>query len=208
MTSKNLTEFLKKHLIKKDSNDIITNTRIGDKTESIYGGSYHIDDMEYDTFLKLYFRDIVKDGKKEYLTEKQLIDDGALLIDIDFKYNENISEKQHTSDNILDLLHLYFQELEKMFQFDIDEKISVYILEKPSVNQIINKKITKDGIHIIIGLKVDRICQKILRDRIIEKIKTIWNNLPIINSWDDVFDEGITKGQVNWQLYGSRKPVN
>ena len=208
MTTKTFTDFLKKHLLKKDSGDVITNTRIGDKNESIYGGSYHINDIEYSTFLQLYFRDVVKEGKKEYLTEKQLNDNGALLIDLDFKYNDDILERKHTSDDILKLLQLYFHELNEMYQFDIDGKIPVYILEKPSVNRIINKKITKDGIHIIIGLKVDRLCQIILRDRIIKKIETVWNDLPIINSWDDVFDEGITKGHVNWQLYGSRKPGN
>ena len=26
------------------------------------------------------------------------------------------------------------------------------------------------------------------------------------NKFDDVFDEGVTKGFVNWQIYGSRKP--
>ena len=89
MTTKTLTDFLKKHLIKKDSNDVIKNTRIGkkkgDKNELIYGGSYHINDIEYSNFLQLYFRDVVEEGKKEYLIEKQLDDDGAILIDLDFK---------------------------------------------------------------------------------------------------------------------------
>ena len=36
--------------------------------------------------------------------------------------------------------------------------------------------------------------------------KGYMSNLPITNTWTDVFDEGISKGHVNWQLYGSRKP--
>jgi hypothetical protein len=60
----------------------------------------------------------------------------------------------------------------------------------------------------IIGLKANRNCQSILQKIVIAKIDTIWNDLPIINTWDDVFDEGITKGHTNWQLYGSRKPNN
>jgi hypothetical protein len=60
----------------------------------------------------------------------------------------------------------------------------------------------------IIGLQVDHVCQGILRKRVMNKIETIWNDLPIINSWDEVFHEGITKGHTNWQLYGSRKPNN
>ena len=34
------------------------------------------------------------------------------------------------------------------------------------------------------------------------------SSLPLENSWDEVLDEGITKGTTNWQLYGSRKPGN
>ena len=33
-------------------------------------------------------------------------------------------------------------------------------------------------------------------------------NLPLTNSWKEVFDEGISKGTTNWQLFGSRKPHN
>ena len=40
----------------------------------------------------------------------------------------------------------------------------------------------------------------------IEKAKEEFDYLPIINTWEDVFDEGICKGTVNWQLYGSKKP--
>jgi len=31
---------------------------------------------------------------------------------------------------------------------------------------------------------------------------------PLINTWDSVLDEGISKGKTNWQLFGSRKPGN
>ena len=205
--TKAFNDFLKSHAVKKELNEIVTHTRIGDK-KSIYGGSYHINEIDHDSFLELYFRDIVLQNKIEYLTEKQLLDDGPILIDLDFKYDASITERQHTSEHIQTIIRLYFEELDSMYQFDNNVKISAYVLEKPSVNQLPLKKITKDGIHIIIGLKVNRLCQIILRTRIIEKIKCIWNDLPIINSWDDVFDEGITKGTVNWQLYGSRKPDN
>ena len=44
-----------------------------------------------------------------------------------------------------------------------------------------------------------------IREKIIKQLNQHWN-LPIINKWEDVYDEGVTKGTVNWQLYGSRKP--
>ena len=52
--------FLQQHYVKKgQTQEQITNTRIGDKTLSISGGSYAISDEEYPTFLKLYFQEIV-----------------------------------------------------------------------------------------------------------------------------------------------------
>lgn len=33
-------------------------------------------------------------------------------------------------------------------------------------------------------------------------------DLPLINTWESVLDEGISKGKTNWQLFGSRKPGN
>jgi P4 family phage/plasmid primase-like protien len=36
----------------------------------------------------------------------------------------------------------------------------------------------------------------------------VWADLPLINDWPSVLDEGISKGKTNWQLFGSRKPGN
>ena len=60
-------DFIMKHQIRKGENSIkeITNTRIGSKEDNIYGGSYSISQEEYELFLKLYARDILKTNKKE-----------------------------------------------------------------------------------------------------------------------------------------------
>ncbi|MEE9571491.1 MAG: phage/plasmid primase, P4 family, partial [Candidatus Neomarinimicrobiota bacterium] len=39
-------------------------------------------------------------------------------------------------------------------------------------------------------------------------MRDILQDLPLINSYEDVLDRGISKGTTNWQLYGSRKPHN
>jgi hypothetical protein len=36
----------------------------------------------------------------------------------------------------------------------------------------------------------------------------VWSTLEITNTIEQVLDEGITKGVINWQMYGSRKPDN
>lgn len=207
MELNNLKSFLNNHFIKKDSGLTITNTRISDK-KTISGGSYHIQDDEYESFLKLYYNEIVLKKKNEYMTEKQLETDGPILIDLDLRYDYAVDKRHHTKKHILDIVCLYLDELKTIFQFDNETHVPVYVYEKLNVNRVESKNITKDGIHIIIGIKTDRKCQIILRNRIMSQIETIWDDLPITNTWDEVFDEGITKGCVGWQLYGSRKPDN
>ena len=80
----------------------------------------------------------------------------------------------------------------------------MYVLEKSDVNICEDK--VKDGIHLIFTIKMDKSHQCVLRKMIIEEIGNIWDNIQNTNSYEDVFDEGITKGFVNWQVYGSRKP--
>jgi len=207
-----LSLFLSQHQIKKDSKDNSnppTNTRIGCKESKIFGGSYHIPDDKYDTFLKLYFKECIKGKKKEYLTEAQLKENGPLLIDIDFRYNYEIMERKHTKEHIVDLITLYLEEFKNIFEVDDTNIIPFFVFEKDTVNRIEEKKITKDGIHIIVGIQCENHdLQQMIRKSIIEKINDIWEDIPITNSWDEVFDEGISKGHTNFQLYGSMKPNN
>lgn len=208
----NLSEYLRCKRIDKTSNQSPTNTRIGDKDNGIYGGSYYINDEDYPEFLEIYKRDVInKKNSNEYLTEKQLLEDGPLVYDLDFHYDYLVEERQHSEEHIEDGLVIIFEELKKVFNFDSSTKVDVFIFEKPDVNRVKEKKITKDGIHVMIGLKVNRAVQKYLRKILIKKVgEETWGELPIINTdgWKGVFDEGITNGTVNWQLYGSKKPSN
>jgi len=45
-----------------------------------------------------------------------------------------------------------------------------------------------------------------IREDVVKEISNVWDDLPIVNTWEQVIDEGVTKGHVNWQMYGSRKP--
>ena len=37
-----------------------TNTRIGDKSLKIYGGSYHIEESEWDSFIEMYYQKVLQ----------------------------------------------------------------------------------------------------------------------------------------------------
>ena len=214
----NLNDFLIKHNAvkskntnKKDGEEIngsgsITHTRIGSKEFSIYGGSYSIPQEELSTFYELYYNHVFVQKKSEYLTEKQM-EDGPLLIDLDFRYDYEIETRQHTNTHLIDLMSLYLDELKTHFVMKPNVPFDVFIFEKPDVNRLEDKTITKDGIHMIIGIQTDPIIQTMMRKKILDKIGSVCD-LPLVNTWDSVLDEGISKGTTNWQLYGSKKPNN
>lgn len=219
-TYKNLTDFLKQvnltNIKKKlgtkklDANDEsvrVTHTRIGAPELKVFGASFHISKEQLPTFHRLYYDHIFVKGQKEYLTEKQLENDGPILVDLDFRYDYSVTERIHSEDHINDLVLLYLEELKELFLISDNTTIPIYVMEKPRVNRVHDKQITKDGIHIVIGLKAPRIVQIILRERILGKIADVFD-LPITNKWSDVIDEGIAKGCVNWQMFGSQKPGN
>jgi len=205
-----LTEFLARHNtknIKDETPSSPTHTRIGDKNLNVYGASFVILPEVLPTFYQLYYTEIFVKKKMEYLTEKQ-IERGAILIDLDFRYSHEVTKRQHTKSQIQDLLNLiYLETLKEFFIFEVNKPFNVYVMEKPNVNRLEDGTLTKDGIHIIIGIQMDHFMQQMLRERVLTKIHEIWD-LPLINDWPSVLDEGISKGTTNWQLYGSRKPGN
>jgi len=184
-----------------------THTRIPDKSLNIYPGCYLIPREEMDVFYQLYYQHVFVNKNKEYLTEKQLESGGPLAIDFDFRYSWETTERQHNKQHIIDMFALCFDILKELFIFHEQMPFPIYIFEKPNVNRLEDGTLTKDGIHVLIGIKSDLIIQSILRDKLIEKLPEYWD-LPLINDYESVIDSGISRGTTNWQCYGSRKPGN
>lgn len=206
MTSQDLSfeEFLRTFQSNAQTTSSITHTRIGSKDLNVYGGSYVIGEDKKEEFYKKYYNHVFVRKRAEYLTEKQLIEDGPILVDLDLHYDPSVDSRLHTKDHVVDLIMLYAESISKLVSVDSDIPINVFILEKPTVNVLDVK--TKDGIHLIIGISMHKAMQVMLREMVKNEIKTMWEDLPIINTWDAVLDEGVTMGHCNWQLYGSRKP--
>jgi P4 family phage/plasmid primase-like protien len=207
----NYDDFLKMHSIKKSIGIAkeITHTKIGKKELQIYGASYSItEEEEYLQFLELYYNQVIVNKKKEYITEKQLTQNSPLLVDIDLKYTTEIKSRQHTADHILDMIQVYLENIKKIFLFSKETEFYIYIMEKPNVNILLDKNITKDGIHMVIGIQMEHTIQLHLRELIMKELNNVWSSLPTQNTIDQILDEGISKGSTNWQMYGSRKPEN
>jgi P4 family phage/plasmid primase-like protien len=208
---KDLNEFLAKHSAKNVNNTnstlSISHTRIPDKELQIFAGAYIIPKEDLPTFYGLYYDYVFEKKRKEYLTEKQLDSGGPMVVDFDFRYSHDVCERKHTRDHVRDMICVYLDELKEYFVFEECKPFSIYIFEKPNVNRLADGSLTKDGIHMLVGIQVDHIIQTMIREKMIETLPE-YMDLPLINSWDSVLDEGISKGTTNWQLFGSRKPGN
>lgn len=199
-----LTDYLKQYKIPKgESSGTITNTRIGSNDHNIYGGKYNI--ANYAEFMSVYQIEVIEKGNPEYLTETQM-DVGPVLVDLDLRHDFSVTTRQYTANHIAELIHVYLDIFIDVFQLDDEAVIEAHILQKPSVNRVTADNITKDGIHIIFTVACDHIVQQLIRKKVMEQMNSIWSDIPITNTWEQVFDEGISKGGTNWQLIGSRKP--
>ena len=194
-----LQEFLYSRRTKAD--EINTHTRIGDRELGIYGGSYCIPDTDKEAFYRIYHQHVFVSNQLEYLTEKQL-EIGPLAIDIDFRYKKE--ERIYNQDHIVDFVDMVCTELYKMFH--IENNFPIYVFEKPKIN--IEPSEIKDGIHFIVGIAMDRTMRLMMRNAILKRIHSVWEELKLglTNEWEAVLDEGVMLGKIVWQLYGSRKP--
>lgn len=199
-------DFLRNRSIKKDDKETKpTHTRIGDKLLSIYGGSYFIPPEKEKLFYQLYYDKTIHGNHFEYLTEKQL-PNGKFYVDLDFRYcYDDVSTRKHSKEFITSFVG-YTCDIAKEF-LEFDKPFSVYVMEKDEVNMLEDKSMTKDGIHVLFDFEIDAKIASIIRKKMIDVFKNedVFE-LPLLNSWESVFDEGITKRTTNVQLFGSQKP--
>lgn len=211
-----LNAFLERHLIKKNNNTSekqeSTHTRIPSRTLGLSGGNFHISDEDLPPFYDLYLKAVVLGGCEERLTEKQLFTGGPILIDFDFHYPIETKQRQHTPETISDLVQLYidilFREILDPSAASETNPISfpVFIMEKDDI--VVKKDHVRDGVHLIIGLALDRPHQILLRQRVLAVVADHIDGLPLHpdSSWAEIIDDHVTSGGSPWQLYGSSKP--
>lgn len=198
--SSQLDKFLYNYRTK--DNETPTHTKIGNKELKIFGGCYTIPEKDMEKFYKIYHNHVFVKKHKAYMTERQL-STGPIAIDLDFRYSKDVKEKQHDESHLYDLVDLFINKIKSIIE--IEEDFNIYVFEKDKVNTS-GQDVTKDGIHFIVNINVDRATQCLLRDEILSEINCVLEDLPLTNSYDSVYDDGVTKGTVPWQLYGSRKP--
>lgn len=172
------------------------------------GGIYTIPDENMDVFWELYYDHVIANRESEFLTEKQYQigsgKTGPLLIDLDFKHDACIQKRQINKVHITKFIDAVLSELEQLFVFQDDNEFKVFVMYKQNVNCL--EQYTKDGIHFVFTIKMDHIMQGMLREKIIKKIPEIFEGVKYTNEAEDIYDNSITRGSTNWQIFGSRKP--
>ena len=183
----------------------ITHTRIPEPEVGRRGGAYHVPQEHMDEFWTKYHQKVFVEGKNEHLTERQHQQGPApLLVDIDMHFDCEVDERQHTSEDVMLLIRTYVDVIERLLSFEEGVIMDVYVSQRNDVNRL--EKKTKDGIHLVFAIEVDRDVQQLIREDVLQELPAIWGHLPLKNSWEQVIDAGICRGPTNWMVYGSRKP--
>ena len=187
----NLREFLDNH--KADT--LWTHT-------SLAGGKYFIPQENMGKFYDLYVESIL-DQEKQYLVEKTT-EIGPLRIDFDFIYSMEIKTHQHTRDQTLAFVKAYLKEVSEYLEIPSETK--VYIMEKRKPTLDTKKNRMKSGIHIVVpDICTHKFVEQRVRRNLLKNMSEYFPNLPLTESWEKVYDEGVANRSVPWTVYGSRK---
>ena len=211
-----LPAFLRYHQIKKDNNPNnkpSTHTRIGGKDKNgdvIYGGNYHIPQEALPKFYELYHKHVFEQKNEEYLTETQDLENGGtLLVDIDMRLRKETTERIFDDEDKLSIIELYCEAIKELFDFKEQIEFPVYLFQKDNI-VVQEDKETKDGLHLVFGIQMEHNVQMLLRKIVMQKEEEMQlfgeEGLRCVNHPKDIFDECISSGRNNWQVWGSRKP--
>lgn len=199
--------FLEKFKIKSDNNIKPTHTSMG-----TYRGSFNIPEDQIDTFYR-YYKILLKKNKIIPGILEVHLEQGPIIIDLDFKYyiSTSVNQRLYSEDLIKHIVKIYNEVI--MTYLDLHENdMHAYILEKkePTIketNDINCTNLVKDGIHLIYPfICTNNIVQQFFRELVVIKVieDNIFNNFNLENNIADVFDIAVIERN-NWLLYGSNK---
>lgn len=203
----NFFDFLKHYKIKK------VDKSKNEYTHLSYGepyGSYKIPNDMVDVFHELYDKELVN-GTKLHIIERHN-EYSCIVIDIDEKYCSSVTSRQHTEENIHNIIKIYNEQITNTFNIELDDpKMVSFIFEKDNVKtpKKGNEKYTKDGVHIMYPYIIsNKYAQYHLRSNVIKKLKDnpeYLTNLPLKNELSDLIDKAVISSN-GWFMYGSTKP--
>ena len=203
---RSLFSFLKKRKqVKNDSNPKLEYTHVSIGHPK---GCYLIEDKDLTEFYNLYHKAIFDRNKDVYLVERHS-DTSPLLIDIDFRFDENVKERTYTMDNfVIPLIYKYKEVICRYINITDSKQLFAYVFEKllpQGYTLNMKTKTYKDGIHIMFpNFIIDYNLQFLIRKEVLKISDEIFAAIPVKNSKEDIIDEAVIKKN-GWQPYGSKK---
>jgi P4 family phage/plasmid primase-like protien len=196
-----LTAFLKTYRVDKEKDPTYTHTSMGKPL-----GSYNIpsDPHIKKQLLQLMSEAMFKENKALHLTEKppQV---SMLKIDLDFKFDNEITHRLHTPDLIANFIRHYNSMIRKYLYLKDNDSLTSYVFQRKAPYQ--EKDRTKDGVHIMYPYLIcDTNVQHVIREAVIQEIGDIFKDLPLRNVIKDVIDKAIISSN-NWLMFGCSKPM-
>ena len=169
---------------------------------SLKGGKYFIPDEHKDQFYDLYVESIA-DQVKQYLTEKTS-DIGPLRVDFDFIYGNEVTKHLHTQDQVVSFCKAYYAEVSKYLE--VPMVTDMFIMEKRKPTLDTKKNRIKSGIHIVVpSVCTHKFVEQRVRRNLLKDMGEHFKDLPVTETWEKIYDEGVVNRSVPWTIYGSRK---
>lgn len=168
-------------------------------------GKFHIPDSRIKEFHKLYAIEVQNKASLGIIEQHKEV--GPVVIDFDFKFDLDVTERRFDEDDIKKIVKVYMDEIKK--SFIIDDEINklmafVFLREKPYQF----KGNTKDGIHIIFPfiISVPEI-QLVIRNNVMKKFadEKILDHIGMKNQISDIIDRSVIDRN-GWFMFGSTKP--
>jgi len=199
-------KFLNSHRVNKNVSPdaIITHTGMGNGMF----GSFSMIGTAYEDFNRLYKQMVNENYPCSIVEQHQGKRVGPVIIDIDFRTNEEGRFYTHT--HIKSIIEIYNNIIEELFEITNNDTLNTYILEKDEPTREEKKDgITyKDGFHIVypyLPLKVEY--RYLLYKQTLEAIisEKVFAEIPHINDITDVCDKSVIYAN-GVLMFGSSKP--
>jgi P4 family phage/plasmid primase-like protien len=170
-------------------------------------GSFNITDDVKDEFMMLYSELL---GKIDLHITERPCEIGPLLVDLDWNFKEQYSDRQYSDDHIKRIIFKYNKCIKKYFKLQ-KKQLKAFVFQKEQPTKKIAKEtgiVTyKDGFHIVYPhLPISTAMRFLIRDEVMTMVEEDgdFNDIEYYNPLDDVFDKSIIESNA-WMMYGSKK---
>ena len=168
-------------------------------------GSFNIPEKDTDEFYTLY-KAHIDDGNIAHIIERHR-ENSSIIIDIDFRFKEDITDRQYTKQHIEGLVEIYHDAIKEVLVLPNESTdLTAFVFQKSK--PYLANKVIKDGIHIMYPFIVtEPAIQYLIRDIVLKKLKEVklFEDIPATNPLSDIVDKAVIYKN-GWLMMKSSKP--